>query len=76
MHYIVLTRHEDLWLVGPFPSNDAAADYGATVAISHWEDDPRWQTIKLADTFGLRVEPPADVVVSPGAYRRGWAAAA
>lgn len=75
MHYIVVTRHADIWLVGPFISNDAAADYGATADRKMWSD-PRWQTITLAHTFGLRVEAPEDTGVVPGAYDASCKAAA
>ena len=76
MRYIVAIRMTDIFLVGPFHSDTEAADYGATAQIKLWEDDPRWNTIILADTFGLRVEAPADIGVEPGAYRRACMPAA
>ena len=67
-HYIVVMRDNDIWLVGPFDTQAATSDYGATADEQEWHD-PRWQTIELADTFALRVEPPT-LAVAPGAYRK------
>ena len=46
-HFIMVLRDTSAWLVGPFVSQDAAACWGYT-AYSH-HDDPRWQTIRLAN---------------------------
>lgn len=45
-HYIVVMRDDRLWLVGPFGTQQAAADWGADRA-NNPADDPRWQTIEL-----------------------------
>jgi hypothetical protein len=68
-NYITVMRQNDIWLVGPFPTAEAAADYGATAQDRIWSDDPRWQTIKLTDTFGLRIEAPTLIVVYGRAAR-------
>lgn len=73
--YIVITRHDDIWLVGPFPSQTAAADYGAVAEHQRWDHDPTWQTIELANTYGLRIEEPdASLHVPEGAYERACVA--
>lgn len=66
--YIVVI-HDDIWLVGPFPSPTAAADYGAVAERERWGNDPNWQGIELANTYGLRIEKPdASLHVPEGAY--------
>lgn len=58
-HYILVMRHTKFWLVGPFDSHEAAGDWGMDPA-NNPDDDPRWQTIELADP-SLPV-----LVLSPG----------
>lgn len=58
-HFIVVMRDQDIWLVGPFPTQAAAAEHGRT---SNVDDDPRWQTIELDDAISgtpLRIETPS-----------------
>lgn len=47
-HYIIVMRDTDFWLVGPFDTLDVAGEWGDDPA-NNPTDDPRWQTIKLAD---------------------------
>ena len=44
-HYVLIMRDRGYKLVGPFPTNNAAGEWGH----SHWPEngDPRWQTIAL-----------------------------
>ena len=70
--YIVVIRAADIWLVGPFPSEKAAGDYGAVAERQRWDNDPFWQAIELENTYGLRIEKPdASLHVPEGAYDRG-----
>lgn len=70
-HYILIIRDACLWLVGPFETRNAAADYGATAERRRWADDPRWQTIELTNTYGIPVTAPDwGLRVVPGAYKR------
>lgn len=71
MEYVIVTRADDVWLVGPFDTSKVAADYGAVAQRRLWGNDPRWQTIRLTDARGLRVEPPSQqVAIVRGAYDR------
>jgi hypothetical protein len=45
-HYIVVTRDNYLYLVGPFISQNDAGDW-ASNDVNNPSDDPRWQTIQL-----------------------------
>jgi hypothetical protein len=54
MHYIMVMRDTKFWLVGPFDTQDSAGDWGSDPA-NNPTDDPRWQTIELADA-GAPVE--------------------
>jgi hypothetical protein len=54
MHYLLVARDTSFYLVGPFDSNDSAAVWGRDPA-NNPSDDPRWQTIELADA-GVPVE--------------------
>jgi hypothetical protein len=54
MHYILVARHDRFWLVGPFDSNESAGNWGRD-PVNNPSDDPRWQTIELADA-GAPVE--------------------
>ncbi len=45
-HYIVVTRNDYLYLVGPFVSQKDAGKWG-TRGVNNPLDDPRWQTIEL-----------------------------
>ena len=47
-YYLVIIRSERFLLVGPFPTHRAAADWGNEHGYGP-DDDPRWQTIRLAD---------------------------
>ena len=53
MHYILLIRHTMYFLVGPFKSRQAAADWGNAPA-NNPEHDGRWEIICLNDP----TEPP------------------
>lgn len=48
MHeYVMVQRNDRYWLVGPFATEADAAAWGrATYSL---DDDPRWQTITLAN---------------------------
>jgi len=46
-HFIMVMRNDRYWLVGPFDTHDAAADWGCD-PVNNPGDDPRWQTIQLA----------------------------
>lgn len=48
MHYVLVTRDDRYWLVGPFCGEAAAAAWGSD-RINNPEDDPRWQVIRLSD---------------------------
>ena len=48
MHYLLVARDDHFWLVGPFDTQAVAGDWGSDPA-NNPEDDPRWQTIELAD---------------------------
>jgi hypothetical protein len=55
--YVMVQRNDRYWLVGPFASQADAAAWGrATYSL---DDDPRWQTINLADAGA------APLVVAP-----------
>lgn len=54
MHYIMAMRDTKFWLVGPFDTQANAAAWGYNPA-NNPTDDPRWQTIELADA-GAPVE--------------------
>lgn len=47
MHYILVMRDDRFWLIGPFETKEALCKY----ADKNWslEQDPRWQSIELAD---------------------------
>lgn len=58
MHYIMVMRDTKFWLVGPFDTNSAAGNWGRD-AVNNPSDDPRWQTIELADASApVEVIPP------------------
>lgn len=58
-HYILVARDDRFWIVGPFPTNRAAAVWGHK-RKNNPGDDPRWQTIRLAKpTARVRVVDPA-----------------
>lgn len=44
--YIMCVADDHFYLVGPFADEGAAADWGRA---NNPEDDPRWQTVQLAD---------------------------
>lgn len=70
-HYILIMRDEHYFLVGPFCSNDDAGNWGRD---NNPSDDPRWQTIRLADA-GAR--PPVYAPDTIEAARHDpWAASA
>lgn len=48
MHYILVARDTRFWLVGPFISQESAGKWGSQ-RRNNPSDDPRWQTIELAD---------------------------
>jgi hypothetical protein len=48
MHYIMVMRDTAYWLVGPFASEDTAAEWGAA-EVNNPTDDPRWQVLQLAE---------------------------
>jgi hypothetical protein len=54
MHYIIEMRDTSMRAIGPFASQDAAAEWGAN---HNPDDDPRWQTIELDVEDGLIVVP-------------------
>lgn len=60
--YIMVMRNDRYWLVGPFASRTAAAEWGRD-PVNNPQDDPRWQTIDLADPHLV------PLVMSPDAYR-------
>jgi len=72
-HYLIVVRSNRFWLVGPFDSQKAAADWGAggdydgpRNTTNNPSDDPRWQTIELAEVpAGVRVAAPADGPMEP-----------
>jgi hypothetical protein len=51
MLYILVTRDTKFWLVGPFASEEDAADYGRTHYAPGGPNDPRWQTIELPHRY-------------------------
>ncbi len=56
--YIMVMRDSSFWLVGPFPDQKTAAEWGYD-RKNNPEDDPRWQTIKLAEVpAGVEVRTP------------------
>lgn len=60
--YIMVMRDDCYWIIGPFASQKAAAEWGRD-PLNNSKDDPRWQTIELADPHL------APLVVSPDAAR-------
>lgn len=48
MHYLLVARHTRFWLVGPFDTYENSSAWGVDPA-NNPGDDPRWQTIELAD---------------------------
>jgi len=58
--YIVVMRDDRFWLVGPFPTQSAAADWGDD-PVNNPDDDPRWQVLSLGDpTAPVRISAPGD----------------
>jgi len=58
--YIMVMRDDRFWLVGPFPTQSAAADWGDDAA-NNPDDDPRWQTVLLVDpTRPVLIRDPGD----------------
>lgn len=45
-HFVLLTRDAGAWIVGPFPSAEAANRWGRETYCTP-RDDPRWQTVIL-----------------------------
>lgn len=58
--YIAVTTDTDIYLVGPFESYDAAAEYPAKVDVTALVGDNDWKCVTLTDTFGLRIVTPPD----------------
>lgn len=57
-NYIIVMRDDQFWLVGPFETQRAAGEWGSKDEHNP-ADDPRWQTIRLADPFlPVRIVPP------------------
>lgn len=47
--YILKTEDDGFYLIGPFEPGPAAGEYGRGMQHQEWGDDPRWQTVDLAD---------------------------
>ena len=56
-HYIIRLRDTSYTVVGPFPSEAAAAAWG-TRDQAEDGDDPRWQVIRLGDPHVVTVVAP------------------
>ena len=52
-HYIMVMRDTKCWLVGPFEDQSQAARFGRMHYAPGGIDDPRWQTIELANNSGF-----------------------
>jgi hypothetical protein len=65
--YIAVTTDTDIFLVGPFESYDAAAEYPAKVDVTTLVGDNDWKCVTLTDTFGLRIVTPPDPKTLPAA---------
>lgn len=63
--YIAVTTDTDIYLVGPFASYDAAAEYPAKVDVTTLVGDNDWKCVTLTDTFGLRIVTPPDPKTLP-----------
>lgn len=50
--YIMTMRDDRYWLVGPFDSHDDAANWNR-LAANNPSDDPRWQTVDLAEPHAM-----------------------
>lgn len=48
MHYLMIQRNTEFWLVGPFDTYEDSCGWGSD-GRNNPHDDPRWQTIALAD---------------------------
>lgn len=58
-HCVMIVRDDRYWIVGPFTSQQQAGKWGS--GVYGLDDDPRWQTIQLADPSA------APLVMRPGA---------
>ena len=56
-HYIIRMRDTSYTVVGPFETQDDAAKWGRRDQAENG-DDPRWQTIELADPHHVEVVAP------------------
>lgn len=62
MNYLLCWSHDDVWLVGPFSVYEDSVEFGRKQQ-AELGDDPRWNTIELADPFGLRIVTPSQSFV-------------
>lgn len=75
-HCIVKMTHTTLSIIGPFGTNEQAADYGAYMEDREWDGDPRWQTIELTLPDSLRyltqvfTPKQSDIDAAKGSYPR------
>lgn len=58
-HYVIRMRDDSYAVVGPFPSQSAAAEWGERDQARDG-DDPRWQVLRLADPHAVTVLPAPD----------------
>ena len=56
-HYVIRMRDEYYVIVGPFASQQDAAEWGFRDSDTDG-DDPRWQVIRLVDPHAVRVVRP------------------
>lgn len=58
MHYLLVARDDRFWLVGPFATYETAGKWGSD-PVNNPADDPRWQTIQIADASApVEIIPP------------------
>jgi len=65
MHYLLVSRDDRFWLVGPFDTAANAGAWGHDPA-NNPADDPRWQVLELANAQApVEVIPPLQPMASP-----------
>lgn len=67
-HYVIRMRDTSYDIVGPFPSEAAAAAWGVRDQDESG-DDPRWQVLRLADPHAVTVLAPTPYAPTPDPAR-------